>query len=613
MTALTRTAFFGTLLIGVLAAVVALRPGGEAAGDSSPGTARERRIRPEDLVPPSGPAGRDVRAVRAHGDSAPVSWRLEEELTVESPENEPFVGLLVDAHGRLFARSTRPHRIHVYDAGGAPVRTFPDSGAGARETLEDVRGMTWGPGGELWIVEGDRFAVFDTTGRFRRQVPRRSNANARRWKGAGFDAAGRLYDKGFAGGAHDPALFRIEGDGAVADTVRLPFVRPRYFAPGPETRIRGVPTGTDTAGPDSTRPGAPDRPPRAAAVATAGYPIPHSPEAIWAFDPQGWLWVARTDAYSVYRRRLDGDTVLAIRREILGRPVTPAEKLEIQRRMERRGEVPDTARIPSRKPVLESLHVDRDGRLWVRLTSDPSSPTVFDVYGRDGSYLAHVEPGVRITAPAPVAHGDTLDYVGPRPGAWPRPEPGDFAPITNHVVRARLVPSDALPSEADVGGRAAPGDRPAGEDAAVEPGEEPPAGPDGTARRFWRAWARSDTAAMLSHSNGLVAFTPGRRARLDSVTVADAGRPGEGVDRTAVATRLWMSAGNSTFVVPFRTTLLRTDGGWRVDGLATTRALALAYTGVMVEQLRDLGRALDRVRTDSTGAAADTGAGGTRC
>ena len=82
--------------------------------------------------------------------------------------------------------------------------------------------------------------------------------------------------------------------------------------------------------------------------------------------------------------------------------------------------------------------------------------------------------------------------------------------------------------------------------------------------------------------------------------------PGE-ADRIVGGTRLGMSAGRSSFVVPFETRLVRAAEGWRVDGLATTRALALAYTEVVLQQLLELGDVLDSARSDPTGARRDSG------
>lgn len=515
---------------------------------------------------------------RSFGDSAPAIWHLEEDIAVESPDGEPFVGLLVDDRGRMFIRSNRPDRVWIYGPEGEPRGSFggpseDEDGA----VLDDVRGMTWGPDGELWVVEGDRFVAFDASGRFLRDVPRRSNANARRWDGAGFDDAGSLYDKGYAGGAHDPVLLRLSPAGEVADTIRLPFLQPRYFSPGDQIRLPRSAARSDS--------------PRAVAVARAGYPLPHSPAAIWAFDPRGALWVARTDAYRVHRRQLDGDTLTTVEREVRPRSVSSEEKLEIQRRMERQGEAPDTARIPSRKPILESLHADRDGRLWVRLATGSGSPTVYDVFDRDGVYLARVETGVRISTGPPVAHGDTLYYVGSRPGSWPPPEPGDFGPITNHAVRARLVETaDGADGAGDAGDTIRSASDPAAAVAQT---------PTDVARSFWNAWARSDTTVMRRLSTGLVAFTPGARARIDSVIVEETGSTRVGEDRVVVPTRLGMSAGRSSFEISFQTTLVGEEGRWRVEQLETTRALALAYLEVMAGQLRRAGEALEEVREDT--------------
>lgn len=381
------------------------------------------------FVPP-GTDGRRTPDPGASGDAAAESWRLESRLAVESPENDPFVGVLVDELGRMYARLSRPPRVRVYGRDGRPVRTLGRSGGAAE--LDDVRGMTWGPGPELWIVEGGRFVVFDTAGTFVRELPRRSNANARRWQGAGFDERGRLYDKAYGpGGSSNPVLVRLNDAAEPVDTLPLPQLDPLYFSPGQPRRIAGRPGGDDSAEAAGRR--------RAVAVGRVGYPIPHSPTVTWAFDPRGFLWVARSDGYRIRRRSLTGDTVMTIEREVQRRPVSPAEKLEIQRSMRRRGEMPDTARIPSFEPVIESLFVDPDGRLWVRLTGDIRSPATYDVFGPRGEYRARVETGVGLRGKAPVVRGDDFVYFGAPPGKWPPPE--TLGPITNHLVWAKLVKS----------------------------------------------------------------------------------------------------------------------------------------------------------------------------
>lgn len=388
------------------------------------------------VLVPRGPAvGQEGWPVRTHGDRAPETWRLEGRWAVESPPNRPFADLLVDGYGRVYALAGRSEPVRVYDPDGRPVGTLGGGYDGAG--LGDVRGMTRGPDDEVWTVERDRFVVFDTAGRLLRELPRTSNAGGRTWEGAGFDRRGRLYDKAYGpGGADNPVLLRLDRDGGARDTIQLPYLRPQAFSPGGARWIPGRPVRGDSTE-ETERPRF-----RAAAVATVRYPFPHSASAIWAFDPRGFLWVARTDEYRVYRRTLEGDTLLAVEREATRRPVSPEEKLEIQRRMERRGEAPDTARIPSFKPVLEALFVDSDGRLWVRLAADPGSPAVYDVYDGRGGYRARVETGVGLRRTEPTVRGDDFYYAGAPPGRWPLPEAGDFAPFTNHLVRARLVKSD---------------------------------------------------------------------------------------------------------------------------------------------------------------------------
>lgn len=350
-------------------------------------------------------AGQARWPVRAYGDSAPATWRLEERLRVESPDNAPFAGVSVGPRGRMYAWSRREETVRVYRPDGRPLRTLGGESGASR--LEDVRGLAWEDAGHLWIVEGRRFAVFDTAGRFVREVPRVSRANGDPWGGAGFDRRGRLLDMAYGpGGGNHPVLLRLARDGSVLDTIRLPYLAPRELSPGSSRRMAGRPVGADTgAAPGGRRP-------RAAAIARAGHPFPHSPAATWAFDPDGHMWVARTDRYRIHRRTLEGDTVLEIDREA-ARP----------------------------RPGLASLSVDADGRLWVRLAADRNEPATYDVFSRDGAYLARVETGVGVRAAPPVIHGRDVYYVGFPPGGWPPPEPGDLTRDTDFLVRARLVPS----------------------------------------------------------------------------------------------------------------------------------------------------------------------------
>lgn len=387
------------------------------------------------------PGAGTAAPLRSYGAAPPVMWMLEEELAVESPPGHWFTDLLVDGYGRAFVRLSGLPGVHVYDASGRRVNSFAVEDASPGH-LEDARGMTWGPGPALWVVSRDRYVVFDTSGVFLGERPRNTNSNARRWRGAGFGEDGFLYDHAYGpGGASHPVLIRLDPERTAVpvDTLPLPHVRPRSFTPSDQMRtLDAALRGAAPVGADSARPR-----PVAVAVAIVRYPIRYSPEAIWAFDPRGFLWTAVTDRYRIARRSLEGDTLLVIEREVERRPVSPVEKLEIRERMTRRGEAPDTADIPSFKPVLERMFVDGSGRLWVRPALDPGSPAPFDVFDADGDYLARVETGVRLPGDLPVVvRGDRLHYVGP-PLTGPAPaELSDMGPVTNHLVRARIVPTD---------------------------------------------------------------------------------------------------------------------------------------------------------------------------
>lgn len=118
-------------------------------------------------------------------------------------------------------------------------------------------------------------------------------------------------------------------------------------------------------------------------------------------------------------------------------PVTPAERDSAMTALreglaERIPSPPslDASRVPATKPPLYGVALDDRGRLWVRLTEPTVDSTVYDVFGRDGTYAETVRLPFRVDRYIPpVVRGDTVWTVVM-----------DEIDV-QYVVRARLRPS----------------------------------------------------------------------------------------------------------------------------------------------------------------------------
>ena len=159
--------------------------------------------------------------------------------------------------------------------------------------------------------------------------------------------------------------------------------------------------------------------------------VPFTPDFFWAIHPSGRFLTGFSTEYRLDLARDDG--VLRIEREVAPVPVSDAEHSHHRDHLERsmRDIEPgwnwDGPPIPEHKPFFTGVHVGRDGRIWVRLSTegrrvenedhDPDDPgsepvsweeaTRFDVFEADGTYLgAVVAPDDFRSPPEPVFDGD---------------------------------------------------------------------------------------------------------------------------------------------------------------------------------------------------------------
>ncbi|MBI4544206.1 MAG: hypothetical protein HY703_03310 [Gemmatimonadetes bacterium] len=321
-----------------------------------------------------------------------TAWRLVEELRIGSlegagPEVFGQIGdLSVDEYGRVYVLETQAREIRVFAAHGEHVRTIGEKGGGPGE-FESPVGMEWDPQGRLWVVDpaNARYSAFDTAGAFLTSYPRPIASHSVPWMG-GVDTAGRLYDYLFVFGAAG-SLVRFGPDLQPEDTFDLPYHRGERFEKTSVSKGGGI-----------------------SRIAAS---VPFTAVLEWLFDPRGYLWFGVSDAYRVYQRRLEGDTVRIIERQYEAVPLTSKDREDALERLKwftsQGGEV-DLSRLPDRKPAFADFFVDADGFLWV----NPSVPAgeehaPWDIFDPEGRYLGQIRPPFRLSStPPPVVRGNLL-------------------------------------------------------------------------------------------------------------------------------------------------------------------------------------------------------------
>lgn len=145
--------------------------------------------------------------------------------------------------------------------------------------------------------------------------------------------------------------------------------------------------------------------------------VPFTPGLVWYLDPAGLLWFGNTSEYRIYQRTVSGDTLLIIERAQEPLPVTSEDRRDAHADLEwftRQGGRIDESKIPAVKPAYQSLHIDRQGHLWVLRTSvHGDTVTAFDVFDRTGKYLGIVRGQHRLGRfPPPHFTSEALLAVG---------------------------------------------------------------------------------------------------------------------------------------------------------------------------------------------------------
>jgi hypothetical protein len=263
-------------------------------------------------------------------------------------------GLEVDEEGRIYVSDLLAHDIRVFHPDGAFSHAFGKRGEGPGE-LDAPWGVLLDQRGRVWVREARnmRFSLFDRDGTFLEVRPIRYRGVAGPWR-AGFDRSGHLVEWDFL----RPYIIHPDGSSSWDERARSRFEM--TFWP---LRFREDGLLLDTLPPLRY-----DLP--ATFYASRRRPV-RIPAMDFAIDTQGSVWFAMSDRYQVWRRTLEGDTLLTFS--------FPAEALMDASRGE-----------PFR--VVERILTDEAGCVYVLpQTKDVTElGTAVDAFDSTGVFLARI-------------------------------------------------------------------------------------------------------------------------------------------------------------------------------------------------------------------------------
>lgn len=322
----------------------------------------------------SGP--RIVENTLASGWQSTGQWTLDEDLRLFGPPGGYFgaIGALAtDSRDNIYVLDGFAQEIHVFDSGGAHLRTLGGQGEGPGE-FRMAQGLAMGPGDSLWVTDPmtRRYSVFSPDGGFARVLNRRINGGATSERcsmaedGSYLEWVNRFPNEERTGDLSDIDLLhiypvRVSPDGDGQDTLpRLEFTQ--TMADMPSMGMRR--------------------------------PVWIGPALRRTFDCRGSFWFAQSGEYRLYRRTLEGDTTL-ITSLTDARPaeVDEADRDELRRRFgERPAVLADHLRaLPEEKPIIEAMFVDGEGHIFVIPETSRVEPgTAIDVFRDDGTFVGRL-------------------------------------------------------------------------------------------------------------------------------------------------------------------------------------------------------------------------------
>ncbi len=306
--------------------------------------------------------GRVIVANSVPPDVANLSFAEELRLGVALGEESNVFGnvgsLATRGDGTVFVADFITREISEFSPDGVFRRMVLRHGQGPDELRFRLGAvdLLWQPPDRLWIGDSPALMVLDSSGILERTS---LDLSFSRWP-ARLDTLGFMYREALdlTGEAEHRWIeaYRVSADVSLTRVgERLPLesaeVRARVFRRG-RAELREM------------------------------HDVPMRSAVIWDVDPGGDLWVVRSGAYRIHRVTLAGDTVRTVELPLRPEPIRSAER---ERAAEDSPWSP--AELPTHKPLIADLRVDREGWLWVRRTASGSDLPLVDVFNECGRHL----------------------------------------------------------------------------------------------------------------------------------------------------------------------------------------------------------------------------------
>ncbi len=318
-------------------------------------------------------------------DDAPTTdreasgWALEEELRItRTPEQEfgEVSAVAADADDNIYVLDSFAQQIYAFDSEGTYSHSIGREGEGPGEMSSYVSAIGVGPDNRIWVpdLRPPRISLFERDGTFVAAIRRHGYSGARTWD--------RPVD---ADGNYTDWTFRFPGEeagGTIAEVHSRPVVLRWDGEAGGTVVVDSFPPleymneMAQIGGSESPR------------VYFAG-------STLAALDGQGAFWFVHSRDYRVYRRSLEGDTLLVVTLDAEPAPVAEADVQAVRDEFARWPSplAEDYLNaLPAEKPVVAAIFADGGGNLFVLPeTSDVKAGTAVDAFGPDGTYWGRAE------------------------------------------------------------------------------------------------------------------------------------------------------------------------------------------------------------------------------
>jgi hypothetical protein len=330
--------------------------------------------------PPGGWAGSvdtlETGRIVVHNPDVPAwteAWMLRERFRLGSMAEEgpellgQIAGLELGPGGEVYVLDGQASEIRVFGGDGSFQHSFGGWGEGPGE-LNSPSGLALDAQGTLWVMNwgNGRYSGYDpATGEVSREARRLASFASFPWPGK-FEEGRRLIDIGLNQDG-EPAILRLDTAFVPADTLGFP-------EPDDADRIFF----------------------RDGSTMVASLLDPFAPRPTWAPRPRGGIVLGEGRAFRIHRVRFTGDTILTM--ELRREPVetTRAERDSAVAFIEKiagslGGAVPDRRPNPrATKPAHGQIFVDDRDRTWVWGVPPAGGTPAWEVFGADGRYLGPV-------------------------------------------------------------------------------------------------------------------------------------------------------------------------------------------------------------------------------